>query len=83
MEILEQIWPYLAALIPTVGVAFLFYWVVRYMIEADRSERKALAKWNAEHRQAPDVKGNMGRPTHGESQESTAQDETPGKNRPA
>ncbi|WP_068254406.1 hypothetical protein [Janibacter corallicola] len=69
MEIIEQIWPYLAALIPTVGVAFLFYWVVRYMIEADRSERKALAKWNAEHQQAPDVKGNMGRSSHNKAQE--------------
>ena len=49
------------------------YWVVRYMIEADRSERKALAKWNAEHRQAPDVKGNMGRSTRGTTQD-TAQD---------
>ena len=77
MEIIEQIWPYLAALIPTVGVAFLFYWVVRYMIEADRSERKALAKWNVEHRQAPDVKGNMGRPTRDTTQD-TARDNARG-----
>lgn len=49
MEIISESWPYVAALLPTVGVAFLFYWIIRYMVEADRSERKALAKWNAEH----------------------------------
>ncbi|WP_370891122.1 lysyl-tRNA synthetase [Janibacter sp. GXQ6167] len=45
----DAVWPYLAASLPTIGVAFLFYWVVRYMIQADRSERQALAKWNLEH----------------------------------
>ncbi len=79
MDIIEQIWPYIAALIPTVGVAFLFYWVVRYMIEADRSERKALAKWNAEHGEAPDVRGNLGRPARDKPQESAAQEKAPGK----
>ena len=46
---LDTIAPYLLALLPTVGVAFLFYWIVRYMIEADRRERKALAAWRKEH----------------------------------
>ena len=45
---LDTIAPYLLALLPTVGVAFLFYWIVRYMIEADRRERKALAAWRKE-----------------------------------
>ncbi len=45
----DAVWPYLAASLPTIGVAFLFYWVVRYMIQADRSERRALAQWNLEH----------------------------------
>ena len=48
-EFIAEFWPYLAALIPTVGVAYLFYWIIRYMVEADRSERKAVARWNAEH----------------------------------
>ena len=48
--------PYLAALLPSFGVGYLFYWIIRYMIEADRSERKAMAKWNAEH--GDNVKGN-------------------------
>lgn len=54
MDVLTEYWPYAAALIPTVGVAFLFYWIIRYMIEADRSERNALARWNARHRDDSD-----------------------------
>lgn len=50
MDFINDWWPYAAALLPTVGVAFLFYWIIRYMIEADRRERKALAEWNADHR---------------------------------
>lgn len=46
---LDTIGPYLATLLPTVGVAFLFYWIIRYMMEADRRERKALAAWRKEH----------------------------------
>lgn len=49
MQFIVDYWPYMAALLPTVGVAFLFYWIIRYMLEADRSERKAIARWNAEH----------------------------------
>lgn len=45
----DAISPYLATLLPTVGVAFLFYWIIKYMIEADRRERKALAAWRKEH----------------------------------
>ncbi|UUZ44208.1 DUF2730 domain-containing protein [Janibacter limosus] len=52
MDFINEYWPYVAALLPTLGVAFLFYWIIRYMIEADRSERKALAKWNADHKKA-------------------------------
>lgn len=57
MDVIGEYWPYAAALLPTVGVAFLFYWIIRYMIEADRSERKALAKWNAEQKAARDGNG--------------------------
>lgn len=46
---IDTIAPYLLALLPTVGVAFLFYWIIKYMIEADRRERKALAAWRKEH----------------------------------
>lgn len=56
MDLLQAIYPYVAALLPTVGVAFLFYLVVKYMMEADREERKALARWNKEHPDPPATK---------------------------
>ena len=50
MEFIDTWWPYAAALLPTLGVAFLFYWIIKYMIEGDRRERQALARWNAEQK---------------------------------
>lgn len=38
-------WPYVAALIPTAGIAFLFYLVIKHMVEADRRERLAHSQW--------------------------------------
>ena len=55
---IAEYWPYAAALLPTVGVVFLFYWIIRYMIEADRSERKAIARWNKEH--GDELRGDRG-----------------------
>lgn len=59
----DTIWPYVATLLPTVGVAFLFYWIIRYMLEADRRERKAIAAWRKEHGLA----GDSGGPSGGET----------------
>lgn len=42
-------YPYLIAILPTIGVAFLFYLVIKSMIEGDRRERRAVARWEAEH----------------------------------
>lgn len=67
--IIAEYWPYAAALIPTVGVAFIFYWIIRYMIEADRSERKALARWNAQNRD--DVEGRGGEGDSSENDSSS------------
>ena len=38
----------LGALLPSAGVAFLFYVVIKAMLEGDRSERLAHSKWEAE-----------------------------------
>ncbi|MGO1166695.1 MAG: hypothetical protein ACTMHL_08765 [Janibacter sp.] len=57
-QFIVDYWPFAAALLPTIGVAFLFYWIIRYMIEADRGERKAIAQWNKEH--GDHLKGNRG-----------------------
>jgi hypothetical protein len=38
----------LGALLPSAGVAFLFYLVIKAMLEGDRSERLAHSKWEAD-----------------------------------
>ena len=44
--------PYVLALVPTIGVATLFYFVIKSILEGDRRERLAQARWEAEHRSA-------------------------------
>jgi hypothetical protein len=48
----SEIWPYIAALIPPAGVGFLFYLVIKNMIEGDRRERLAHSRWEAEQEKA-------------------------------
>jgi hypothetical protein len=45
---MESVLPYVLALLPTVGVAWLFYIIIKNILEGDRRERIALAKWDAE-----------------------------------
>ena len=40
----------LAALVPSIGVGFLFYLTIRALVNADRTERAALARMDAEDR---------------------------------
>ena len=47
---MSDIWPYIAALIPSVGVGILFYIVIKNMIEGDRRERLAHSQWEAEQK---------------------------------
>jgi hypothetical protein len=48
-EWLNDAWPYLAAILPTICVAVLFYFLIKAIIEGDRRERIAQAKWESEH----------------------------------
>lgn len=48
MTMWDAIFPYLAALLPTVAVGGLFYFVIKYIVEGDRRERLAQSKWEAE-----------------------------------
>jgi hypothetical protein len=45
---LHSLWLVIAALLPTAGVAFLFYIVIKAMVEGDRRERIAHSQWEAE-----------------------------------
>ncbi|MBO9552971.1 hypothetical protein [Cellulomonas sp.] len=42
----------LAAIIPSVGVGFLFWLAIRALVNADRTERQALARMDAAERAA-------------------------------
>lgn len=44
---LHSVWIALAALLPTAGVAFLFYVIIKAMLEGDRNERLAHSKWES------------------------------------
>jgi len=43
----NTLFPYLAALLPTVAVGVLFFYVIKYIVEGDRRERLAQSKWEA------------------------------------
>ena len=45
----NTVFPYLAALLPTVGVGALFFFIIKNIVEGDRRERLAQSKWDAEH----------------------------------
>jgi hypothetical protein len=41
----DAVFPYIAALLPTVAVATLFYFLIKSILEGDRRERLAQSKW--------------------------------------
>jgi hypothetical protein len=45
---MSDVWPYLAAILPTILVAVFFYFLVKSMLEGDRRERMAQRKFEAE-----------------------------------
>jgi hypothetical protein len=49
---MDSLVPYIVALVPTVGIATLFYFVMKNIIEGDRRERLAQARWEAEQKAA-------------------------------
>lgn len=48
----DAAFPYVAALLPTVAVATLFYFLIKTILEGDRRERLAQSKWEKEQREA-------------------------------
>lgn len=42
--------PVLAAVLPSIGVGLLFWFAMRAVVNADRTERQALARMDAEER---------------------------------
>lgn len=58
----DAIFPYLAALLPTIGLLGIFYVVFKTIFEADRRERRAQAQWERQQDQlgASDVSQDRG-----------------------
>ncbi|EAP98035.1 lysyl-tRNA synthetase [Janibacter sp. HTCC2649] len=50
----DAIWPYLAAILPTIIVAILFYFLMKSILEGDRRERLAQTQWEKEQHKTPD-----------------------------
>ena len=48
----------LAALVPSVGVGLLFWLAIRTIVRADRTERAAMARLDAEERRTTGEQGN-------------------------
>ncbi|EYR62357.1 hypothetical protein N866_09305 [Actinotalea ferrariae CF5-4] len=58
---MDGLWQVLAALIPSIGVGLVFWFVMRAVIHADRRERQAVARLEAQQRaQSPDQGAGVG-----------------------
>ncbi|TWE09933.1 hypothetical protein [Rudaeicoccus suwonensis] len=42
-------WPYIETLLPSIGLLYLLYIILKHMMEGDRRERVAHAQWEQEH----------------------------------
>ncbi|MDO5739200.1 MAG: hypothetical protein Q4P07_03540 [Ornithinimicrobium sp.] len=51
-QILHEGWMILAAVLPSIGLLFLFWVILKHIVEGDRRERAALRAWEAEHPKA-------------------------------
>ncbi|MGL5864275.1 MAG: hypothetical protein ACRCYX_00170 [Dermatophilaceae bacterium] len=49
---MDDVNDYLAAIVPTIGVSVLFYFIVKAMMEGDRRERLAQSQFEAERDRA-------------------------------
>ncbi|MGL4745325.1 MAG: hypothetical protein ACRCXL_13175 [Dermatophilaceae bacterium] len=49
---MDDVSDYLAAIVPTIGVAALFYFIIKAMMEGDRRERLAQSQLDAEQDRA-------------------------------
>ena len=74
---MSGVWPYLAAILPTILVAIFFYFIVKSILEGDRRERLAQKRYEKEQdERARDARRASGE--HDSGPENGAP-ETPGK----
>lgn len=63
---MESVLPYVLAIVPTIGMGTLFYFVIKSILEGDRRERLAQARWEAAHDRAS-ADDSTGDPAQGSS----------------
>jgi hypothetical protein len=73
---MDSVMPYVLALVPTIGMATLFYFVIKSILEGDRRERIAHAKWEKEHQQVDNGTQSAPVPTSKDNSGSAAPDIT-------
>jgi hypothetical protein len=44
----SAVWAFIIGVVPSIGIGLLFWWVMRKVVHADRNEREALAKLEAQ-----------------------------------
>ncbi len=49
---MPDFWTYAAALLPSIGICYLFYVVIKSLLEGDRNERLAMARLEKERERA-------------------------------
>ncbi len=52
----DSIWPYLTAILPTIVVATIFYFLMKAILQGDHRERVAQAQWEAEQDRRADAR---------------------------
>lgn len=75
-DLVADWWPYVAALLPTIGLAYLFYVVMKHIVEADRRERFAQREWERRH---GDVTPPAGAPAPGGPESTSGEAGAPGE----
>jgi hypothetical protein len=73
---MDSVMPYVLALVPTIGMATLFYFVIKSILEGDRRERIAYAKWEKEHQSGDSGTQSAPVPTSDDNTGSSAPDIT-------
>ncbi|AXH97176.1 hypothetical protein [Ornithinimicrobium avium] len=75
-ELLREGWMILAALIPSIGLLFLFWMILKHFVEGDRRERAAIRRWEAEQDRSLAERSEQGRPVRdiSEKKDVTAQE---------
>ena len=60
---MNAFWAVFAAVVPSIGVALLFWFAIRSLVNADRTERAAIARMDAQDRAGrPDTIQGSARP---------------------